>query len=234
MLSVLKKNILILSAVTLIAGVALPESVFAGNYNKNECNIDVDLQGSVTRNHAEVVNYSKNLSCKYEATLAVYDSPQEPNTFRWIETQKLIDSKTIIVNAGERTLLEVSDSGEYCWKQADLVRGKYVLEPPVYVNAMASDVYKTGNCEYNEVTPTPTQVTTPTLTPTPTNSPTNTPTPGATNTPTPTPTGIVQSATNSVNKSSFAKTGNSAFVFAAIVAGAVSLLAGLVLRRFAK
>jgi hypothetical protein len=108
----------------------------------DECNAEKDLQGNVTKNEATVTNHSTNDACKYDATLAVYESPKEPETYHWIEEQKLIGSKSINVKAGETVTLKVDGTGSACWVQSDLFRGTEVLTPPVYRTAMDVDVYK--------------------------------------------------------------------------------------------
>ncbi len=75
-------------------------------------------------------------------------------------------------------------------------------------------------------TPTPSVTQTPTPTPTGTLTPTPTTTPGPTATPTPTP---VQGSVLSL-----ASTGNIIIVYGLIIAGAVSLIAGMILKRFSK
>lgn len=196
-----------------------------------ECNKLVDLQGKVSKNTAEVTNYSKNPACVYDATLAIYDSPKEPNSANWIEAQTLLGSKSVKVNPGETVTLTVDANGSACWRQADLVRLSEAWEKPYYANAMDTDVYRVS-C--GGATPTPSCSPTPTVTPTPTNTPTPTPTGTLTPTPTttpgptatPTPTGTVAGV--------LAQTGNSVFIVMLLLAGIASLISGIVLKRFSK
>lgn len=151
-----------------------------------ECNIDVDLQGSVTKNEATVTNHSKNDACVYDATLAVYESPKEPETTGWIEAQKLVGSKTVSVKAGETVNIKVEGKGSSCWYQSDLIRGNKVLETPYYRTAMDVDVYKTTDeCK------------------------------------------VVESKT----PEKLAQTGGSLPLFAALIAGAITLFSGLLLKK---
>lgn len=203
---------------TAAAGAYLSTAAISHVYANPTCNAEVDLQGTVTRNEASVTNYSQNSDCTYDATLAVYDSPQEPDTYGWIEAQKLIGSKTVSVKSGETVTLKVDGKGPSCWNQSDLIRGKDVWTPPVYRNAMDTDVYKVGTCE---TTPTPTCTPTPTTTP----GPTATPTPENGNTPTPTPTKV---------QGSLAPTGTTGLIYILILAGVASLITGMVLKRFSK
>ena len=207
--------------------------------NSDVCNIDVDLQGSVKANHGTVTNYSKNSTCVYNATLAVYDSPREPQSAGWIEAQTLIGSKTVSVKSGETVDITVDGQGPSCFSQSDLVRGSEVVTPPYYWNAISVDVYKVS-CG-GQVTPTPTftptptagasATPTPTMTPTPT--PTETPTPGPSDTPTPTPT-LTPTPVPGTVAGVLASTGNSGFVYLVIIAGAVFLISGLILKKFNK
>ena len=202
-------------------------------YTSESCNADVELQGTVSHNHAKVTNYSQNSSCVYDATLAVYDSPQEPDTYGWIDAQTLIGSKTVKVKPGETVEITVEGKGSSCLNQSDLIRGNKVFTPPYYFNAMATDVYKvscgaltpTPSCTPT-VSETPTPTPTGTLTPTPTTTPgpTATPTPGAGATPTPT----------SAVAGALASTGNLGFIYMLVTAGVLSLISGLVLRKFSK
>lgn len=145
------KLALTLAAVPVVAGAFLASAVLSPAFASKDCNIDVDLQGTVTKNEASVTNHSKNDACVYDATLAVYESPQEPETHGWIEAQKLIGSKTVSVKAGETVKLKVDGKGSSCWYQADLIRGKKVLTPPVYRTAIDVDVYKIdGECKVVE------------------------------------------------------------------------------------
>jgi len=81
-------------------------------------------------------------------------------------------------------------------------------------------------------TPTPT----PSTTVTPTVTPTNTPTPGPTATPTPgpsaTPTPGTQVGAASANN--LANTGNALLIYGSLLAGAASLILGMILRKFSK
>jgi hypothetical protein len=197
------------------------------------CDALTDLQGSVSQNQASVTNYSTNPHCVYEATLAVYDSPKEPDTYGWIEAQTLIGSKTVKVAAGETVSITVEGDGPSCVRQSDLIRGSEVFTPPTYRMAMATDVYRTGNCSGPTPTCTLTPTPTPTVTETPTPTPTGTLTPTPTNTPgptaTPTPAPAVAAASTKL-----ASTGNMVFVYGVILVGILSLIAGMVLRKFSK
>lgn len=201
-------------------------------YSGKSCNAEVELQGTVTRNHATVTNYSAH--CSYDATFAIYDSPQEPDTYRWIDMQTLIASKTVNVKPGETVEITVEGKGPSCLNQSDLVRESKAWEKPYYRNAMDTDVYKVGSCGGATPTPTctPSVTQTPTPTPTGTLTPTPTTTPGPTATPTPgqgatpTPTSAVAGA--------LASTGNLGFIYLLVAAGAISLISGMVLRKFSK
>lgn len=96
--------------------------------------------------------------------------------------------------------------------------GAYLAKTSTYVCAQV-----TPTC-----TPTPTPIVSETPTPTPTSTPgpTNTPTPGPTNTPTP------KAQSNAVL--GLASTGNVTFLYFLTIAGAASLILGLVLRKFSK
>jgi hypothetical protein len=217
----------------------------------SDCNASVDLQGHVSGNSAQATNYSTNPSCTYDATLAVYDSPKTPETEGWIEAQTLIGSKTVSVPAGQTVDITVEGTGSSCWNQADLIRGKDVLTPPTYSNAVAVDVYAVSCGSQISETPTPTPSCTPSVTETPT--PTGeTPTPGQENTPTPTPGssgGSSSSSNNSSNSSSsnnsgggssspsvttLASTGNASSIYLIVLFGAAFLISGMVLKRFSK
>jgi len=75
-------------------------------------------------------------------------------------------------------------------------------------------------------TPTPSVTVTPTVTPTP--GPTDTPTPGPTATPTP-GTQVGAAAANNL-----ADTGNSLLIYISLLAGAASLMLGMILRKYSK
>jgi len=203
-----------------------------------KCDAQRDLGRNLSKNSASVKNNSL-MSCSYDVTLALYDSPKEPESFGWIESQSLIGFDTKRVEPGDSVDLFVEDSGQFCYKQADLFLGNHVLSVPIYVNNLATDVYGvpcvTGG---PTVTPTPTPnnpTSTPEPTATPTPGPTNTPTPGPTNTPTPGPTntptpesGVVEGVRAEAN---LAGTGNTGFIFSVIIAGAVALIAGMLLKK---
>lgn len=196
--------IVTLLTVPVIAGAYFGSAVLS-QVTADECNAEIDLQGTVSRNEATVTNHSQNDACVYDATLAVYDSPKEPETYGWIEAQTLIGSKSVKVKAGETVTLKVEGNGPSCNAQADLIRGTEVLTPPVYRNAMDVDVYKTneGKCTTTEVTPTPESKV-----------------------------GGVSATNTTVNK--LAATGDAAATYGFILAGALSLLAGFFLRKTAK
>lgn len=205
----LSKKLIISTAIALpiFGGVLMANAstVYAGN---PECKAEVDLQGSVSQNKAKVTNYSKH--CTYDATLAVYDSPQAENTPGWIEAQTLRGSKTVSVKPGETVEFEAElKEGSSCLNQADLVRESKAWDKPHYVNAMDVELYRDDSCNVVTATPTP--------------GPTATPTPGATATPTPKP-GVT----------SFAPTGNTLMTYVLVLAGVASLITGIVLRRFSK
>jgi hypothetical protein len=147
--------------------------------------------------------------------------------------QTIINSETIKVEPGKTEQFSVDGVGDSCRIQADLIRGdkKAILEPPFYINAMDAKIYEVpcGGGEKPTPTPTATPTPAPTATPTPgpittSTGPTATPTPGPTATPTPRPT--VQGV--------LASTGNSAFIYAIILTGSTSLIAGLILKKFSK
>lgn len=206
----MKKNTLIISLATLpvVTGVLLGSAIFSPAA-ANECDAEKDLQGTVTKNVATVTNHSTNEQCAYDATLAVYDSPKEPETTGWIEAQTLIGSKTVNVKAGETVTFKVEGTGPSCWNQSDLIRGTGVVTPPVYRTAMDTDVYKVKE---NECKTTTTTTTT-------TNN--NTPAGGSSN-----PT--------SVTASQLAPTGDSIVVLSFLLAGFATLFAGLFLRKAGK
>jgi hypothetical protein len=216
----MKKQTTLLTLATLpvIAGTFLATAGITPVYANPSCDINTDLQGHVSKNVATITNYSQNDACVYDASLAVYDSPQAQDSYGWIEAQKLLDHKTVSVKAGETVTVTVNDKGNYCLKQSDLIRGGDVWETPTYRMAMSTDVYQSGSCS---TTPTPTC--TPTVTPTTTPGATATPTPGATATPT--PTGKV---------AGLASTGNTVAMAILIFAGIASLIGGLVLKRSSK
>ena len=208
----LKKNLLISAAIALplvggiFSGVTVP-TVYAGE----NCNIEVDLQGTVSQNHAKVTNYSQH-DCSYDATLAVYDSPKGEDTYGWIDAQTLIGSKTVNVKPGETVDVTVDGKGSSCLNQSDLIRGKDVWTPPYYRNAMDVDVYKvSGSCE---------------SVPTPTTTPGPTPTAGAS--------ASTNSSSSSSSVSNFAPTGTTFIMYALIVTGAVSLIFGMILKKLSK
>lgn len=255
----MKKFFLIITLPLILAATFLPAKSIASteNTSENACNIDVDLQGTLDNNHGKVTNYSKNESCSYEATLAIYDVPLEPGTPRWIDTQSLINSETVTVKPGETIDISVDGEGPSCRTQADLIRGgqEQVSTPPFYANAMDVKVYTTGTCGEIELTPTSIPTSTPvptcTLTPTPnsptatpTQSPTNTPAPGQSNSSSSSSSSSSSNSSNNSNNSSgtqtgivqpaLASTGNSAFIFAVVIAGAVSLISGLILKKLSK
>jgi hypothetical protein len=226
------------------------ENATEGRSSTDECNIDVDLQGSVSGNHATVRNWSLNPVCEYQATLAVYDSPKDPDTDGWIEAQTLIGSKTVPVSQGATVDIIVEGEGSSCWKQSDLVRGSEVKTPPYYSNAMAVNVYQSPSCI---ATPTPSEATTETPTPELTATPTVTETPAPTATPTPTSGSSESSNTSSGSSSNsnassssnsnntpqpavqtLAYTGNTFMIYFVILAGAASIISGMVLRKFTR
>lgn len=204
----------------------------------DECSAVIELDKSIDRNRATVKNNSS--SCEFVVTLALYDSPQEPETIGWILAQTLIGYDTETVKPGETVDFFVEDKGKTCMRQADLFVGSKVLTPPIYVNNLGTDIFRNeGTCVtptvINTPTPTPTNTPTPTQTPTPTatSTPTSTPTPEATNTPTPGPTASPTPGP-STTQAVLASTGNTSFIYAVIISGAVSLISGLILRKFGK
>jgi hypothetical protein len=234
----MRKNIqIVVLLITLLSGVLFVAPLSTVSAHPAECDMEKDLQGTVHQNHASVTNYSTNPSCSYDATLAIYDSPQEPNTFGWIDAQTLIDSQSVHVNAGQTVEITVSGTGASCWNQSDLVRTNEAWEKPYYTDAMATDVYKVGSCGGNiptpTVTPESTCTPTPTLTPTvtPTAGPTNTPTPGPSATPTP---GPAATPTPTERVLGLAYTGNSLLIYGLVLIGGVSLILGLVFKKFSK
>jgi hypothetical protein len=189
----MKNNTLIISLITVpvIAGAFLSTAVLS-QVSADDCNAQIDLQGSVTRNQASVTNHSTNSACSYDATLAVYDSPQEPETNGWINAQTLIGSKSVNVKPGETVSLTVDGTGSSCWNQADLIRGTEVLTPPVYRDAMDTDVFKVNenNCKT-----------------------------------------AVGGASATQSTTQLASTGDSIFTYAVMLAGVVTLLAGMLLKK---
>lgn len=218
---------------------ALITAFFSANYVSmayagNECSAVLDLKRELNKNQATVVNNST--SCEYEVTLALYDSPQAQDTVGWIEAQILIGSDTKIVKPGETVNFFVEDTGKTCLRQSDLFEGHVVLQPPLYVSNLETAVYEVP-CPTPTVikTPTPTETPVPTATSTPipptnTPGPTNTPAPGPTSTPAPGPTATPTPGPQGV----LAITGNTSFIYAVILAGAISVIAGLILKKFSK
>lgn len=203
-------------------------------YAGEECSAVLDLDKTISNNQATVKNNSD--SCEYLITLALYDSPQAPDTNGWIEAQTFIGSDSETVKPGETVNFLVEDTGKSCFRQADLFEGNNIKTPPIYVNNLATAVYASNvTCVTPPVTPTNTPTPTQTPTPTPTNTPgpTETPTPGPTNTPTPGPTSTPTPGKGEV-LGTMAGTGNTGFIYAVILAGAVSLISGLILRKFNK
>src|SRR6266446_6852673 len=92
-------TLLTVSIVSLILSLSVVSRVYA-NTSDASCNDEVDLQGSVSKNAATVINYATNPDCSYDATLAVYDSPLAPNSYGWIAAQTLIGSKSVTVAPG--------------------------------------------------------------------------------------------------------------------------------------
>jgi hypothetical protein len=180
--------------------------------NENTCDTSAtDLQGSVSRNEATVTNHSTN--CDYEASLALYESPKEPETYGWIEAQKYIGSKSVTVKAGQTVTLRVDYSSSACFFQSDLIRGGegsvIRKDAPAYRTAMDVDVYS-QSC----VTPTPT--------------PGNPGTGGGDNSTT-TTNNVVTTVTEKL-----AKTGDAALVYAFVIAGFATLAIGFFMRKAAK
>lgn len=208
----MNKNKLIISLATLpvVTGAFVASAVLNPAAATYECDAEKDLQGTVTRNEATVTNHSTNEKCAYDATLAVYDSPKEPETTGWIEAQTLIGSKTINVKAGETVTIKVEGTGPSCWNQSDLIRGTGVITPPVYRTAMDTDVYKVKENECKTTTTTTT-----------TNN-NESPKGGSSSTPT------------SVTASQLAPTGDSIVVLSFLLAGFATLFAGLFLRKAGK
>lgn len=219
----------------------------------NNCNASQDLDKSLEKNHATVTNFSTN-SCEYEVTLALYDSTLQGA----LEDQVYINHVTKTVKPGETVDFLVEDTGKACYKQSDLFLGSEIKKPPYYENNLASNVYEVP-CETPtvtpEFTPTPTEVIT-TETPTPTEiinsgtpiptesiTPTETPTPvpptetpgqGPTSTPGP---GSSSSSSSSspapaVAAASLASTGDATLIYIIVLAGAISLISGLIMKKF--
>ena len=180
----------------------------------NECSAETDLQGTVTRNEASVTNYSTS-DCSYDATLAIYDSPKTPETYQWIESQKLIGSKTVTVKAGETVSIKVDGTGPSCYMQSDLIRGSEVMEVPYYRNAMDVDVYSVS-------------CTTTTTTTTNNDSTNNTTTNNVTNN------NVTNNNSVTAVAEKLAATGDAAVIFSFLLAGIATLAAGLFLRKAGK
>lgn len=214
---------------------ALIAAFFSANYVRyvyagDECVAYRDLDKSIDKNTAIVKNNSS--SCEYELTLALYDSPQAQDTIGWIEAQIFVGKDTKNVPPGETVNFFVEDIGRECLKQADLFEGHEIKQPPHYLNNLATAVYGVV-CVTPTITPTPTNIPTPTPTATLTPIPTETPTPGMTNTPTPEPTATPTPGKGEV-LGALAPTGNTFFIYAVILSGAISVIAGLILRKFSK
>ena len=93
-----------------------------------------------------------------------------------------------------------------------------------------------SNYECTACTATPTPENSPTPTPTISVTPTVTPTPGPTNTPTPGPnaTATPETQVGAASANNLANTGNSFLIYISLLAGAASLMLGMILRRFSK
>lgn len=94
--------------------------------------------------------------------------------------------------------------------------------------------YLAKNIEYSCAYCTPTPAPTSTPTPGATATPTVTPTAGPTATPTPGPSATPTSAPGTSVLGTVASTGNAFVIYASVLAGAASLIIGLVLRKFSK
>jgi hypothetical protein len=103
---------------------------------------------------------------------------------------------------------------------------------------LSNTAYLAKNISYecNSCTPTPTPTQTPTPTPTGTLTPTPTPTPGPTATPTPGPTATPTPVTQveSASADNLAFTGNWFIIAIVFLAGVVSLIAGIAIKKFKK
>jgi hypothetical protein len=92
--------------------------------------------------------------------------------------------------------------------------------------------------ECTACTPTPTPTVTPTpsvpVTPTPTQGPTATPAPGPTATPGPGATATPVTQVGAASANNLAYTGNALAILGSLIAGAASLILGMVLRKFSK
>lgn len=211
-------------------------TVYSATESVDECSAVLDLdRRKIGDNRFEVINNSS--SCGYTLTLALYDSPQVPESNGWVEAQKLIGSDTQTIKPGETVEFFVKDAGKECFRQADLFEGSVALEVPLYISNLETSVYEVScitPAVTNALTPTPTLTPTPspTIIPTPTSgpAPTNTPAPGPTSTPAPGPTSTPTPAKGEV----LALTGNTASIYAVIIAGAISLISGLILKKVSK
>ncbi len=217
-----RKYLLIIFSLPFFAFGYLTASNVSSIYAGQKCDAVLDLDKSIDKNKATVKNNSA--SCDHEVTLALYDSPQNKDTFGWIEAQIFLGSDTKIVKSGETVNFFVEDIGVTCLRQADLFKGREIKIPPIYVNNLETAVYDVPCATPTIInTPTPTNIPTPTQTPTP--GPTSTPTPEPTATPTP---------GESISQVVLASTGNISFIYAIILAGAISLVAGMILRKASK
>ncbi len=222
--------ILVTTCLTLSASVVLATTEENQTTEVCDGDIDVDLQGQLLdKNNATVTNFSKNKACEYDATLVKYEAPQEENSPSFIDSQVYITHKTVKVASGKTETISLEGDSNSCRVQTDLIRGnRYLEEKPYYAYAMDAKVYTVKDCGEVVVTPTPT--------PTATTGPTSTPTPGPTSTPGPGPTATPALVTGQVGGAheSLASTGNAAFIYSVIIAGAISLISGLVLKKLSK
>jgi hypothetical protein len=229
--------ILTIICLTVVSSFAAKAETKQSDEFYDNCDIDTDLHGTLNQNHGTVVNSSNNPICEHKATLALYDAPLEEGSPRWIEVQTLINYKTVTVKPGQTVEIVVDGVGPSCRIQSDLIRGDKLVQPPYYTNAMDAKVY-TVKCEIvtPDKTPTPAPISTPTNTPAPGQSkaPTSTPGPAATSTPVPGQPTTSTSSTSDSSKNILALTGNSAFIYAVILAGSTSLISGLILKKLSK
>lgn len=207
----LKKHYLItlpaiLFTLILTAGFGFAKNSYA---DKPACNIDSDIYGEFGGDyyHAYVWNNSENPDCVHNATLAMYEVPQPEGSPLFVDTQRLIRYATQTIKPGEKYELILDSQTDACRIQIDLVRGDVLKEKPYYYNALGAKLIQLKDCGYVESVQ-------------------------ATATPVPAK-GSVEAA-SVMKKGVLAGTGNTTVIYSIIIAGAISLISGMVLKKFSK
>lgn len=197
----------LITAFLLTAGFAFVQNSYA---DKPACNIETDLYGEFTGDHyrAFVWNNSENPDCVHNATLAMYEVPQPEGSPLFVDTQRLIRHATQVVKPGEKYELILDSQTDACRIQIDLVRGDVLKEKPYYYNALGAKLIQLKDCGYVESV-------------------------RATATPVPAK-GSVEAASTTMKKGVLAGTGNTTVIYSIIIAGAISLISGMVLKKVGK